>query len=257
MTSQNADPGFEPDIAALADWFDGALGVRMLAAERGMLDERLPGLYGFHLMQLGISDRLWLCDSSMIRHRFMLSRSMTAPAVSARTELEQLPIDADSVDVVVLHHALEYSRHPHQLLREAARVVIPHGHLLVVGFNPWSLFGLHAAVGRRMSARPVWRGATLSARRVTDWLELLDFAIEDVQYRVHLPLVEHARLPRHLGAIARTGARLRLPTGAVYMIHARKQLSRLTPVRNLRRTMRARLPGLSLVSPSVRDTTLH
>ncbi|HND15049.1 MAG TPA: hypothetical protein PLN78_08720, partial [Pseudomonadales bacterium] len=57
----------DDENALLADWFDSALGARVLATERELLDVRLPQLYGFHLMQLGISDRLQLCDSSMIR----------------------------------------------------------------------------------------------------------------------------------------------------------------------------------------------
>jgi SAM-dependent methyltransferase len=159
----------DDENALLADWFDSALGARVLATERELLDVRLPQLYGFHLMQLGISDRLRLCDSSMIRHRFVLARSPAARAVSACAELERLPIDADSVDVALLHHVLEYSAQPHQLLRETARVVVPHGHLLVLGFNPWSLFGLRAGLARRVAARPVWHGATLAVRRVKDW----------------------------------------------------------------------------------------
>ncbi len=50
--------------ALLADWFESALGAYLLAAERELLDARLPELYGFHLMQLGISDRLRLCEVS-------------------------------------------------------------------------------------------------------------------------------------------------------------------------------------------------
>lgn len=252
-------PERRPDdhFAALADWFDGALGNHVLAAERDLLDRRLPDLYGFHLMQLGVADRLRLCDSSMIRHRFVLARSPAAREVSGCAEPEHLPIDADSVDVVLLHHVLEYSAQPHRLLREAARVVVPHGHLLVLGFNPWSLFGLRAALGRRVGQRPVWNGATLGARRVKDWLALLDFAVEDVQYRVHLPPFDHARSLARLAGMDRAAARLQLPAGAVYLIHARKQLRPLTPVRSARWTMRPRIAALPLASPSARDTTLH
>lgn len=247
----------DDENALLADWFDSALGARVLATERELLDVRLPQLYGFHLMQLGISDRLQFCDSSMIRHRFVLARSPAARAVSACAELERLPIDADSVDVVLLHHVLEYSAQPHQLLRETARVVVPHGHLLVLGFNPWSLFGLRATLARRVAARPIWHGATLAVRRVKDWLALLGFAIEDVQYRMHLPPFDHAPTLARLAGADRMAARLELPAGAVYMIHARKQLGSLTPVRPVRRMIRPRLAALPLASPSVRDTTLH
>lgn len=247
----------EEEFATLADWFEGPLGVHVLTAELEFLDARLPQLYGFHLMQLSVCKGLRLANSSMIRHRFVLARSTTTPGVSACAYPEQLPIDGDCIDVALLHHVLEYSHQPHQLLREAARVVVPHGHLFVLGFNPWSLFGARAALSRHFTVHPVWQGAALAARRVRDWLELLDFAVEDIQYRVHLPPIAHAATLTRLAAIDRAAARWELPTGAIYMIHARKQLGMLTPVRNARRAMRPRLATLPLASPSTCNTSRH
>jgi SAM-dependent methyltransferase len=247
----NTDP--QARWRALAQWLESDLGARALVEERALLDARLPGLYGFHLLQLGVSDRVCLYDSSMIRHRFVLGRSTEAPGASARALPEQLPIEPDSVDVVILHHVLEYSEQPHQVLREAARVVVPHGHLLIVGFNPWSLFGVRAAASRRFG-HPVWSGATLGTRRVEDWLALLDFAVEDVQYRFHVPPIDHAPTLARLARFDRAAARWSLPCGAVYLVHARKQVSPLTPVRAQRRFSRPRLAAVPLASPSTRDT---
>ena len=241
---------------ALADWLDGDLGAHVLAAERTLLETKLPGLYGFHLMQLGISDRVPLYDSSMIRHKFMLGRFADARGASACAEPEHLPLEPDSVDVALLHHVLEYSAQPHQVLREAARVVVPHGHLLIVGFNPWSLFGLRAAATRRFG-HPVWGGATLGTRRVTDWLALLDFAVDDVQCAFHSVPIDHAATLARLSRLDRAAARWSLPCGAVYLIHARKQQSPLTPVKAVRRRVRPRLGAVPLATPSARDTTIH
>ena len=241
---------------ALADWLDGDLGAHVLAAERALLETKLPGLYGFHLMQLGISDRVRLYDSSMIRPKFTLGRFADARGPSACAEPEHLPIEPDSVDVALLHHVLEYSAQPHQLLREAARVVVPHGHLLIVGFNPWSLFGLRAAATRRFG-HPVWGGATLAPRRVKDWLALLDFAVDDVQCGFHSLPLDHAPTLARLAPIERAATRWSLPCGGVYLIHARKQLSPLTPVRPLLRRVRPRLGSVPLATPSARDTTIH
>lgn len=241
---------------ALADWLDGDLGAHVLAAERALLETKLPGLYGFHLMQLGISDRVRLYDSSMIRHRFTLGRFADARGPSARAEPEHLPIEPDSVDVAILHHVLEYSAQPHQLLREAARVVVPHGHLLIVGFNPWSLFGLRASATRRVG-HPVWEGATLAPKRVKDWLALLDFAVDDVQCGFHSIPIDHAPTLSRLARLDRAAARWSLPCGGVYLIHARKQQSPLTPVKPLLRRMRPRLAGVPLATPSARDNTIH
>lgn len=56
------------------------------------------------------------------------------PIVVARPS--ELPLASDSVDVLVLHHTLDVTRHPQQVLRESVRVLRPGGTLLLVGFDP-------------------------------------------------------------------------------------------------------------------------
>jgi ubiquinone/menaquinone biosynthesis C-methylase UbiE len=36
---------------------------------------------------------------------------------------------------------LEFAAEPHAILREVDRVMMPVGRLVIVGFNPWSLWG--------------------------------------------------------------------------------------------------------------------
>jgi hypothetical protein len=141
------------------------------------------------------------------------------------------------------------------LLREAARVVIPQGHVVLIGFNPWSLFGACSIPGRRFG-HSVWKSRMLGARRVADWLELLGFALDRVHYRGHGLPVQHPPTLSRLQPLDRFAARWSLPGGAVYVIHARKQASILTPVRTLR--WRApRLTGMPLATPRARHPTLH
>ena len=240
---------------AREDWLESGFGAEILAAERALAASKLPGLFGFHLMQLGISRRVSLYDESVVRHRFRIASEAGGESCAAVAAPESLPFEADSIDVALLHHALEYSPDPHQLLREAARVVVPHGHMVVIGFNPWSLFGLCSLPARHLG-HPIWQSRLLGVRRVCDWLKLLDFAIDDVQYRVFGPPVRHEGLLRKFRAIDRAAARWPLPGGAIYMIHARKQQSVITPVRGLR--WRApRFAGVPLASPSTRNRTLH
>ena len=56
-------------------------------------------------------------------------------------EAAQLPFLDKSADVCVLAHNLGYSSDPHRLLREADRVLIEDGWLIISGFNPLSLLG--------------------------------------------------------------------------------------------------------------------
>lgn len=240
---------------ALEQWLDTDLGRHVLSAEQELLDALLPKLFGYHLLQLGMSRNVRLFDASPVRHRFQLARFAGSDQVSALSEPEHLPLDADSLDVLLLHHVLEYSDKPHQLLREAARVVIPGGHVVLFGFNPWSLFGAFAVAGRHFG-HPVWSSRMLGAQRVADWLELLGFAVDCLHYRVHGLPVQHPPTLERLRRFERFAERWSLPGGAVYMIHARKQSSVLTPVRTLR--WRApRLAAMPLAAPRTRHPTLH
>ncbi len=49
-------------------------------------------------------------------------------------DMYRLPLDETSVDLAVLHMVLHYSDDPHEVIREAARVLRPDGRLLVVDF---------------------------------------------------------------------------------------------------------------------------
>ena len=53
-----------------------------------------------------------------------------------------LPFEADSFDVVTIHHVLHYADDPAAALAEAARVVRPGGVVLVVDFSPHDLVEL-------------------------------------------------------------------------------------------------------------------
>ena len=101
--------------------------------------------------------------------------SPSLPAVIA--DLEELPFAPNSLDGIVLHHALERVRDPRIALREVVRVLAPGGRALICGFNPLSLVGF-----RRVYAR--FFDDALSDRRLVnplrlfDWLTLLGLELQ-------------------------------------------------------------------------------
>ena len=81
--------------------------------------------------------------------------------------------------MIILPHILEFEEHPHQVLREVERALIADGYLIVLGFNPFSLWGL-----RRWSSirrPPPWSGKWISLLRLKDWLALLGFELIEQQ----------------------------------------------------------------------------
>lgn len=242
----------EPQIAdlapALSRWFGTDLGRAVLAAEQGLIGGGLAGCFGYHLLQLGVDNNLTLFADARVQRCFRAGP--TAPTTGAgncafvQCDYAELPFETDSLDVVIVHHVLEFAANPHAVLRELYRVTVPHGRILLVGFNPWSLFGAHMLVGhwRRNS---VWRNHALAAWRTHDWLQVLGFETERTDFAFFRPPFN-----RTAGTGAATGGwTRRLPFGGVYMITAVKQTSTFIPIKP-RWARPAVLSALPVAKPS-------
>jgi SAM-dependent methyltransferase len=161
-------------------WLRSPRGRRLLGLEERELRRVLPDLFGRHILQIGN----WghgqrLLSSSDMLHRAVLGTLSEVDAQSL-VEPERLPVLSKSVDAVLLPHTLEFSRLPHNVLRETSRILTDRGRLVILGFNPWSLWGLRQRLGLRYRAFP--SGARfVSPSRLCDWLELLDFEVMQVR----------------------------------------------------------------------------
>lgn len=167
------------------------------------------------------------------------------------SDLEEIPLPDNSVDFILLHHTLEYADNPHNVLREAARVLAPRGHLLIVSFNPWSLFGLRASVERLVRLSVPWAHHRLSTARLTDWLYLMACEPGGVARGFYTLPVQSKVLRGIFGIFEPLCARLGLPGGGFFMIHATKNIfGRIQ--REPRRERPPRLMPLPVASPASR-----
>ncbi|MDX1455024.1 MAG: methyltransferase domain-containing protein [Gammaproteobacteria bacterium] len=170
-------PRFLHDSRALpagtAPWFATALGQAWLQQEQEIAADMLERVFGYDAVSLdaGWPGQLLLAPAAT--HR----RTSLGPGLAAdiRHNLDRaLPYSEASIDAVLLPHTLEFVDSPHGLLREADRVLVGEGHLLVFGFNPYSSWRLLAPHRRHgFPARPAW----LSEARLRDWLGLLGFEV--------------------------------------------------------------------------------
>ncbi len=226
-------PSLETSVSALESWFDLPLGRQLLEEEQRILDEELSNLFGYHLMQLSINRRVRLHDNSRICHCFAVGAG--APDDSAQvgmySSFDALPLEDESVDVTVLHHVLEYSSNPHQVLREASRVTIARGYVIVFGFNPVSLMGAIKPFAQIFSGSPIWRRHSLRKARIIDWLQFLDCNTVRSHNGSYKWPVQNKSYLENFSGLSPLLHRFRFPFGNFYCLVARKDRACITPIR--------------------------
>ena len=203
----------------LQEWLASPLGQYLLEKERAYLDDVTPDIFGYHALQLGMPE-VDLLRESRIAHRVRIAAA-DHPDVYAKCH--ELPLATHSIDLVLLPHVLEFAAEPHAILREVDRVMMPEGRLVIVGFNPWSLWGMRSALGFSRNEFP-WNGRFVSLLRVKDWLALLGFDVNAGRLVAYAPPFDNARLRRRFGFMEPAGDRWWAVGGAVYMLQAIKRV---------------------------------
>lgn len=197
------------------------------------------GLFGYHLVQIqGFGHAFdWLSDSP-IPHQIQLDLYADAKhQTSLYACSEILPLATASVDVVVLPHTLDFALDPHRVLREVERVLIPEGYVIILGFNPISLWGLWRSVLKYRGKAP-WTGHFLPYQRIIDWLGVLGFDIEASDVCAFAPPMTHASWAARLEWMESRVKPVLPGLSGVYALRAVKRVSRIRPIKM--RTQRLR-----------------
>jgi SAM-dependent methyltransferase len=225
------------------------LGRALLAAESELLAAVLEDVFGWELLQIGA----WGGARELLAGSRTRSKTVIAvPGLSAGADViarpSQLPVTSDSIDAALLPHTLEFAADPYAILREVDRVLVGEGQLVVLGFRPWSLWGMRARWSRR--GFPPGMRRVLPERRLREWLVLLGFEMIVTQPYLYLsPWSRGLSRGEGTGRMLRPGLTYLLPAGA-YLLKARKRVYAVTPIRPRWRA-RAKVVG-GLIEPTTR-----
>lgn len=219
----------------ISRWFSTSLGRRLLIHERKAVAEELRYLFGYHFMQLSSVKNANFSSACRINHCFSFSPSEASEGDGSRPQgvanFDELPLLDEVVDVTVLHHVLEFSENPHQVLKEAARVTIPRGYVIIVAFNPVSAAGVFHKISALFGAKGVAKRRSLRVGRMRDWLEFLDFSCVNRRNVFHNLPINNARYLASTRIIEKLRYKNRMPGGMSYVLVARKDKSGLTPIK--------------------------
>jgi len=239
-------------------WLATPTGAGLLQEEARQVRRALDSLFGDQFLQIGH----WGCE--VFRDFARTQRTSVLCELGCQNSdcivaPDQLAVIGDSVDVVLLPHVLETSHDPHAVLREVDRILRPDGHVVILGFNPVSFWGLRHLASRREFPQGVRR--MISEHRLCDWLRLLNFTVRQANfYHFQAPIMRRAARDAESASTTAAESRqpeplLRLwqwpPFAGCYLLLARKQLYTVTPIRPVWKRRRRLVGGL--VNPTTRN----
>ena len=229
--------------STLSDWFATPSGEYVLRWEQEQFDSAVEDVFGFNAVQVGLSQFDLLRQNRIpLRTRVGLD-----PASDLVADSAALPLATGSVDLVVLPHVLEFSAHPHRILREAARVLMPDGQIVISGFNPLSLWGLKRAPGLGRNQYP-WCGRFIGLVRLKDWLQLLSFELNGGRFGCYAPPFAQAKWLGRSAFMEKAGDRWWPIAGGVYVVRAVKRTVGMRLVMPNWRSQTAPAPALSPIT---------
>jgi len=254
-----------------ADWLSSLgppVAARLLAWEQAQSDAVLADVFGYHAVQLGWPE-LEALRGNRMPHRWQAQAEFEGPSTTFHhtTDVQvrcpdvwldsrAWPWPADSLDLVVLPHALERSADPHACLREVERVLIPEGHVLITGLNPLSWWGWHQSTAlRRQPVGPGLGQSLIAYRRLRDWLRLLGFEVQVSRFGGWTPAWSHEGWMQRMDWMDRVGERWWPIFGGVYLLMATKRVhgGRLLESRPWRNV---RSPAATTVPVARSDTSI-
>jgi len=224
-----------------SSWYKSLAGQTSLVAVDDMCTDIMSEVFGYYAIQTGVlSGQYDLLQNSRIAAGFSLVENSGVDTLdrgegaenksnySLISSLEQLPISTDNIDLVVASHVLESSQNPHQVLREIDRILVPEGHCILIGFNPFALS--HA--GKRLRSgfkRDNNLYKMRSVHRIRDWFSLLGFEVIDVNYLGFRPGLKNKKIFDSLSWLDSLGNYIGPILGSMYVVHAKKQVIAMRP----------------------------
>lgn len=223
----------------LAEWLATPLGSYLIQHEQAYYDREVADIFGYNAIQLGLP------QYDLLRNNRMPLRLCSAREYPARLRAapDFLPVASQSIDLVLLPHVLEFSDHPHQILRETERILMPEGQLIISGFNPFSLWGMARHLPGFRDALPRDR-KFISLLRIKDWLELLGLEVIGGRMCCYVPPLQRQAWLQHFRFMEAAGDRWWALAGGVYFLRARKRvhgMRLITPAWNELRAARKAL----------------
>jgi hypothetical protein len=175
-------------------WLLDTIGSRLIQEEQEELVDVMGTTIGNNFLQIGIWGHSTTFTKHLCADEFFLVEQTAIEDVDLVAKFDRLPIQDQMIDVVLLPHTLEQTKVNKLILNSTTELLKDGGKLIVIGFNPSSLWGLRYYLsGKRFL---FGMNQLISVKRYTTWLIDLGFGIEKIHYfHAILPIVRRYDLP--------------------------------------------------------------
>ena len=239
---QNGAPKYNGERSSLSGWFGTPQGAYVLGWELAQFDSAVDDVFGFRAVQVGLPEVDFLRQN---RINFHFSVALE-PGAGVAADPLQLPLASQSVDLVALPHVLESHPNPHEVLREAERVLMPEGQVVISGFNTASLWRARQLFTSRHAGVP-WDARFIGLLRLRDWLRVLGFELNGGSFGRYAPPFRDKLWLDRFEFMEKAGARWWPIAGGIYVVRAVKRVHGMRVVTPAWRRERARRRALAAI----------
>jgi SAM-dependent methyltransferase len=241
------------DIVDLREFYQNPLGQAVRRLVRARLGEIWPQCRGERVLALGYGvpflkpmlEEVGVLAALMPAEQGVAFWPREGPNVSSLVDTANLPLADNSMDRVIMVHALEGASNPHEMLREVWRVLKSGGRLLLIVANRRGLWA-------HSDRTPFGTGQPYSAFQVKDTLRDHGFLADRVRHALYMPPSSSRFILSLAEILEKYGAKVFPGFGGLLMIEASKQLYAPTLTKSRAIERRVLLPIPLSASPATR-----
>ena len=146
-----------------------------------------------------------------------------------RAEIENLPFQKSSIDLVVLVHSLEINKNPHAVFREINRILVDDGEIIITSFNKMSFIGLF----NYLPIDSIFKNKSyISIGRLEDWSKLFSYEINRIMNINKIPPFENKKILKYLSFLNNNIFCKINFFGNSYILHAKKNTYKFISLKN-------------------------
>lgn len=226
-------PSVEQQINAMQSWYQAMPGEMLLTLEQRLLRQWLANCHGQVAVQAGGPAHINLLAHSKMQQQIVLQPAGHLVAATDApecvvTHYETLGFVPNAVDLFVAAHVLEFLPEPKQLLSQIYQCLAPHGHAVIFGLSPHSLWAIYRRFHRHLGVP--WQGQFYSMNKVLFWLAELGFDIVAAEMFCYQGPTVQKRSAKVRTAFELFGKVLYPALGNAYGVVVQKQIHAYTPM---------------------------